>query len=950
MENIYHEISENDLIETFIEYKELRQKDFKGIKTKENNLIIDEDTYLSDVAFDYIDLDEHNTVVVNSSVGQGKSTLVIDIAKKYYKLTGEYGEPLYTIIFAVPYKSLIEQYIRTLKKELKEEGFENIEIPDYTALIDEEAYKDILDNFDKLKAIDEDLDVISSGRIHVVTVNCLLANPGENAFEQNFVKRGYLEKIIKTNRDENRKVVLIFDEIHDAIHNFQQDLVFYLWRFRTNYVLHKTFILSATFNEASKVVIKYIAELTSKQLQIIQTKRIQRKKDLSNLHIHVTAKDYYDFSENEFVKLFEKITSKHKIINILSYSRNLCTRIAEDDESAGGIRDKILSKSGVGLNVCIPSKFHLSNKQKKNKKIPESVSYHEKYVEGKCNIGTTFQTGISINEEDTALVIILPLNKNIDSNRDAMGIFYRGTNTLIQSLARVRSKSDIYVIMPHPKLYIRNVFGTYIDEYDYISKLMNIEIFEPYYMQNEDLNYLHKYYSEQEELILRKYNNIRDRIEREIEWVKDNDDNKQRRDLPYLNYPTQEIFILEKGEKYLCSKYASFGRDLSAYVIWGAFTNQFVNCRLISVSSNKGKERVLVEDMQKFLCDFFMKSYGESVEDMCVCDFDLFENIYKRINTTKDIYVKGEKLDERMLKVYIMTFIQRSIKGNKRMQQGYTSITFKKEDYLLCSIANAMIYRPKTDIILKNTQENNLIKSYQDLHKIRKLFFDKLMIHIEGETNYIYNSFQSYNNPFNNKEIEFILNTFSNINKDVNLRNIDKNMISLTNKDKALNSIYRLLKGTFFNIERDNQKEPTEGRTGNQRLNIDYVSKKLLPLKRTGLNLLYRYKYIRDENFDNDILEELLIDEYNDNVAIQSIDNRPISENDIETNKWFQENYKLKESSSQQENSVANIITKTELDESSIENKTASLEISDNPLTEDEKRIDEELKRLLDKK
>ena len=37
-------------------------------------------------------------------------------------------------------------------------------------------------------------------------------------------------------------------------------------------VLHKNFIISATFSEASKVVIEYLAEPTDRKIQIIESK------------------------------------------------------------------------------------------------------------------------------------------------------------------------------------------------------------------------------------------------------------------------------------------------------------------------------------------------------------------------------------------------------------------------------------------------------------------------------------------------------------------------------------------------------------------------------------------------------------------------------------------------------------------------------------------------------
>ena len=45
--------------------------------------------------------------------------------------------------------------------------------------------------------------------------------------------------------------LVIADEIHDAIHNFKEEYIFNLWKWKD--VIIKNYIISATFNEASKV-------------------------------------------------------------------------------------------------------------------------------------------------------------------------------------------------------------------------------------------------------------------------------------------------------------------------------------------------------------------------------------------------------------------------------------------------------------------------------------------------------------------------------------------------------------------------------------------------------------------------------------------------------------------------------------------------------------------------
>jgi len=250
-------IKETELLNTPIDYKSLNVTDFnQGLETIKEIVNVPKGKYLTDVVINKIIPGDCNTVVINSSVGQGKSTLAIEIAKRYYERTDSKTKRYrYTVIFAVPYKSLIKQYKEKLIEEINKGKKSKIltVIPDYSNLTGEE-------NQDPENTILNNPDGASSRRMHVVTTNFLLGNPGDST-DQRFLKREYLNLIIKKNQVQNRKIIIIFDEIHDCIHNFKQDLIYSLWRFKTNNILHKTFILSATFNEASKVVIKYIAEL-----------------------------------------------------------------------------------------------------------------------------------------------------------------------------------------------------------------------------------------------------------------------------------------------------------------------------------------------------------------------------------------------------------------------------------------------------------------------------------------------------------------------------------------------------------------------------------------------------------------------------------------------------------------------------------------------------------------
>ena len=108
-------------------------------------------------------------------------------------------------------------------------------------------------------------------KIQVITANTLLGNPGDDGYKNSDAKREYLKTLQEHCEKNNIKVVFIFDEIHDTIHNFKEKFIFNLWNWKN--VLHKNFIISATYSETSKIVIEYLAELTVRKIQIIESKR-----------------------------------------------------------------------------------------------------------------------------------------------------------------------------------------------------------------------------------------------------------------------------------------------------------------------------------------------------------------------------------------------------------------------------------------------------------------------------------------------------------------------------------------------------------------------------------------------------------------------------------------------------------------------------------------------------
>jgi regulator of sigma D len=859
MGNIYYKVLEENIFQKPIDYVSFKENDFEGFEVTRETFGVPENQKLTDVIFENkLYPQKSDTTIINSSVGEGKSYLAIKTALNYIRHPSYKGK--HCVIFVAPHKSLIKQYTSKFAKF-------KFPIPDYEKLIDEEVKEGSKTNINNI-------NVNYKVPLHVVTVDCLLGDSGE-AIEQQSIKRKYIENIINHGKQIGGKIVLIFDEIHEAIDNFEKpELIYNLWKFKTSNVLHKVFVLSATFNEASKTVIKHIARLTDKKIHIIETFRNQITNNLSDLHLHITEQSKYDFETEEFIKLFTQIIDSHEYINILSYSKSLASQIASQNSTISNL----LRNNGKSINLSVADYNDV------NRKDYQSTAFVNSYLSSYCNIGTMFKTGISIEHLNSALVIILPSTYAIYRGvmtKSFLGIFQNGIIDLIQALARVRKKSDIYVIMPTPQMLIMPSpsLEEYGNDYNYMALLPKLEILNDalhetklYESLREENNwdyYTHSYdefsFSMQKELIKKQYEKEEQKVIQEIVYA----ETKQEEGLPPLEYPSIENYTLKKGERILKSYYAIFGKDLSAYMIWASFNNQFVNCKLKSVSFLK--EEVDSEDtttVQDIFMHLFLKNMNVDLIENC--DYQIYENFFnllkqqggRRLNNLIKIRSSNKKLH-----LHIMAFIQKSLKGNALMNKKYyqedslghiVDIPFEAKDYLLCCITNAIQYK---DEELTPNSSIELITAYKHLEEIRTLFFQKFIRTTDEGMSYIFRKFENYNTPFSNLEIEDIITSVKTIVEKDNyfsvfgkLRNVDFN-----NKNEAIKLIYTLLINTFFERQVKSQREPTahserEGRRN--RYNIDYVIEKPLPQKRTGINLLYRYKYNRAENYEDIILQE----------------------------------------------------------------------------------------------
>ncbi|SDE13861.1 DEAD/DEAH box helicase family protein [Niabella drilacis] len=581
-----------------IEYKMLSAEDFeKDYLVKDNKTTYIEPNpsgYISDTLIGEVDLYERNTVAINCGVGQGKSTTCINLAKQYYAKVDENGEREFTIVFATPYISILNQYHRLLVES--DSGISDSDIYLYTS-IDETS----------------DFRKIAKTPIHLITINSLLGNYGEEAFLQAKLKRSYLDNIIFHCERKKKKVIFFFDEIHEGVRSFKQRFIWNLWKWQE--VISKIFVLSATFSESAKIILKYLADLTDDRIQLVESRRVRISQKLVPLNICLINGSYHANNE-EIANIIQQEVDKGKRIHILSYSENLAS------EMVLGI------KNNNTYDPTSVSKILKNNPSHEELRLctgETGVSFDEQF----WNIGTNFKTGINITRANTSFIIILPHMRSYDSkNRDSMGIFTEGSNTIIQAIARMRTaiNNEILLIMPPPKRLIQNErlsggLSDYLKRVSVVPVLRQLKLFKEsakYHNINSQLKLLERFDAQRRSVISKGFSNFNFRSM----YIKKRSETK-----PKLDYPDLQEFVMEDGDRYLYSSFEIFGSNLSAYAIWAAFNNQFENATLQNVLY---KDKVILKEggiVQKILEIFNSQLSGDSHSGF-TSEKKLFEILY----------------------------------------------------------------------------------------------------------------------------------------------------------------------------------------------------------------------------------------------------------------------------------------------------------------------------------
>ena len=581
-----------------IEYKEINPKDFPNFIVKEDKKFIiepNDEGYITEELIENIDLFHKDTTIINCGVGQGKTTAILNTIKKYYD-TKEY-----LIIVACPYKSLVEQYIEDIAST-------DIDINRIFNFKDIESFMESKNNPHNNISVEDFI-------IHVTTINCILNNPGENNFISSSARRKYINTLVSFCKKNNKKVVFIYDEIHDAIYNFKQEYIFYLLKWID--VIHKNYIVSATFSEASKIVIEYLSELTDKKIHIIESLRISKPIQQSDLYLH-----YLDdsFKRTSKVKeIINRVVENSMQLDILSYSKSFAETITQKDNE---VYDLLYEHFGIeNINLCVSA---------------DDTEDSNKFKNNKLNIGTNFKSGVNICKETHCYIIIMPI-------KEKRGIFTDGINPVIQAIARQRNKGEIHIILPYPAKFnynsLTNLNGDALRQFAYIyDSLYNVSL-------SNTVNYINL--NNQKDLLLNFYDNVLIKsVKNEILHIKYL--TPERQDMPKLIYPDFKTFVLESGDKFLASQ-EFFGANLSSYITYAAILNQFVNCRLVKLDY-KPKLDVKEGQVQIKLNNFFCQFISEGNNELLFyssCDLESLKQFKDNLYSSFEIRYTNSEGDTR---------------------------------------------------------------------------------------------------------------------------------------------------------------------------------------------------------------------------------------------------------------------------------------------------------------
>lgn len=565
----------NDTFRDFpIDFFTFSDLDFNNVGETEYSFTTEnlelETGFIGNSLFEKIHFNHKETAIVNCAVGQGKTHAILHSIKEYLN-TEESFDTFFVI--AVPLVSLVTQY----KNDLLEMGFEEGQIFSYESISDNipdsgEAYINI------------------NCKIHIVTVNTLLGNAGEHAVMQSSRKYNYIKTFAEELSKNGNRLIIVYDEIHEAIKNFTETGVAHLSHFSE--VLWKNILLSATYNVQSIPVIKLLAKETNHKIRLLEAERVVTKAQ-SKMFLHFNN-EYSSNKHTAITQLILELVREGKKIDVLSYSKSLCENLLNKTTEPGR---KLTDTFGT-LKKCTST---IENNQGDNDEDLTKNRFDNNY----CNIGTNFKSGVNIKKENHAFVVILPPASARSTYANFNGIFSEGPNAVIQAIARQRAVGEIHIILPKP---LKMDYTSLPDSMTQLQKDIFATEFSRLSIPTSDVPTTNNV--EVKETSYIPFSKHKDEVDRWWQILKERYVMPMTLN-PQLELPSYDNFVIMNGEK--CTVKTNFlGKDLAGFVVYSAFTNQFFNAKLEDIFV---PEVVTLENLESHLADVYENLERGNVSD-----------------------------------------------------------------------------------------------------------------------------------------------------------------------------------------------------------------------------------------------------------------------------------------------------------------------------------------------
>lgn len=648
---------------------------------------------LKEDLLDVLDDDRRETIVVDIQVGKGKTTAFYDLIEHLYK------DESNVMLVLSPFKKLVEKDYQALSIEKGLDAFSYLSFKKMTSLATEDL---ILDALEK--------------RVHVLSINCLLRNPGEDVFEQAVEKNSYLDRLLRKCQEDGRSVHLFFDEIHESIHNFRASFLPYLMKWEP--VVKRCFVSTATYTVASYPVIKYIACLTDNNIVYLFYPRKKWNSDkLSKIHLHIVDDEYSGKNLAPLIHLKDLLErNQDKQINILAATKSIVE----------GLQAKTIRNNQPNPLYEVIKALGF------NEVTGGGTRQEKKFDPNGNNIGTVFKTGVSIENPNSLFIIILPTVTDIFSER---GIFSDGLPSMIQAMARLRKGGDIHIFMHKPKYliepnYVVDQNGVVHSDYwafEIFTSLKNrlLQNGEPHPMLSTMVPWKYKNQFDALKLLIAEYKNEVEKVKAQVALL--NVRQQQQAVNLGFHYPSFEQFTMDGGGQKLLNKYVFFGGDLSSLMLWACMNGQFVNANLESIhchSKHTIEVKLQTGSFKETLSGLIPSNVKEKVKGMSLRKaFPVLQNSILKGQVETDEEEEEDIEIPREFNVNGNTLTSAAIKNTPEFIQAILMIYSELQGVILTKDDLKGTYiRDSVKQSMNSVDDNAIVKAYQGLYEVRLKF------------------------------------------------------------------------------------------------------------------------------------------------------------------------------------------------------------------------------------